>query len=261
MKYKIFVINLDSSTDRWEACKRQLDDANLERISAVDGANLNNVELTKHFDLDLNQLQYHKTLTRGEIGCYLSHRLVWHRIVDEKLDFAIVLEDDFLLNGNIDKLLTSLADIAVPWHYIKLSESPEKRKEITSLAVNHFRMVTYNKLPAGTASQAVSLSGADRLLEASKRFGRPVDIDLQYWWENQLSVFGLKPYVFESSEAFRSDIDLTSEQQLAGHTVNRKQSHSRPFSKIRQQLYFYLKNSRATKTISVKAQHYNNHEI
>jgi len=261
MKYKIFIINLDSSTARWDACKRQFGNAKIERISAIEGAMLSENELTKHFDYELNKLQYHKTLTSGEIGCYHSHQLVWKRIVDEQLDFAIVLEDDFVLNEGMDELLTSLAHISVPWDYIKLSESPEKRKEIASFAVNQFRMVSYNKIPAGTVAQAVSLNGAYKLLRASESFGRPVDIDLQYWWENQIKVFGFKPYAFKSNQTFKSDIDSNIEKNLAGRFFSRKQAHNRPFSKIIQQLYFYTENSRAIRAIPPQSRYYKKHEV
>ncbi|AGH42168.1 hypothetical protein C427_0058 [Paraglaciecola psychrophila 170] len=29
------------------------------------------------------------------IGCYLSYRKVWLKIVDEQLDFVLVFEDDY----------------------------------------------------------------------------------------------------------------------------------------------------------------------
>lgn len=240
---KILVINLDSSKARWQTSLRQLNtllspDLVLERVSAVDGRTLTSSEIARHFDHKLNQVQYHKTLNRGEIGCYLSHRKAWAQIVADNLDFALVLEDDFVCRKQLDALFNAVASIQQPWHCIKLTEYPIKRKELSSQRLDRFRLVTYDKVPARTCAQFISRAGAIRLLAASEQFGRPVDIDLQHWWEHELIVLGLKPYVFQVSEQFASDIDTLG---------LRKHSKTRHLSKIYQQLYFYLENQRALK--------------
>ena len=236
--FKTFVINLDSSKARWQTCQQQLENVPIERISAVDGRQLNNDELNRHFNIQLNQRQYHKTLTAGEIACYMSHRKVWAKIVEENLDFALVLEDDFLLTGDLHELLSSVAAIAQPWHCIKLTEYPIKRKELSSKPLGKFHLVSYNKVPARTGAQLISQAGAKRLLLASEKFGRPVDIDLQYWWEHNLIVIGLKPYIFAVNHSSGSDIEAI---------FQRKKTQTRHLSKLYQQLYFYLGNQRAIK--------------
>jgi glycosyl transferase family 25 len=57
---------------------------------------------------------------------------VWQKIVDEHLDFALVLEDDFINNTDISKLMVDVANIKQPWYCIKLAESSIKRKIIFS---------------------------------------------------------------------------------------------------------------------------------
>ena len=36
----------------------------------------------------------------GAVGCYLSHASIWKKIVDEKMDAAIIFEDDIQFNAN-----------------------------------------------------------------------------------------------------------------------------------------------------------------
>ena len=62
-----------------------------ERIDAVDGAQLSTLQKYLHYSPQLNKQQYHYPLSNGQIGCYLSHRKAWQKIVDEKLKYAIVL--------------------------------------------------------------------------------------------------------------------------------------------------------------------------
>lgn len=103
-----------------------------ERVSAIDGNRLKHDALTQSYDVEFNRKQNHSELTLGEIGCYISHRKVWQKIVDEHLDFALVLEDDFINNTDISKLMVDVANIKQPWYCIKLAESSIKRKIIFS---------------------------------------------------------------------------------------------------------------------------------
>jgi len=47
-------------------------------------------------------------------------------------------------------------------------------------------------LPAG---YVISRAGAKKLLTSRLPFGRPIDIDLRFWWENELVVLGVTPSV------------------------------------------------------------------
>jgi len=96
MNYKIFVINLDERPDKFKNAEDQIlaQGLSCERISAVRGSNLSEEEITKNYDTKANKKHYMKTMSVGEIGCYMSHRAAWQRIIDEELDYAIILEDD-----------------------------------------------------------------------------------------------------------------------------------------------------------------------
>lgn len=240
MRSKIFIINLADSHARLAHCRQQLADIQFERIEAVNGRNLNAQQIAQHYDEKHNPVRYHKPLTVGEVGCYLSHRKVWQRIIDEQLDYAIVLEDDFVLNQPIDGISQALEAISEPWDYIKLAEYPNKRKAIHSASCGAYELVVYNKVPARTCAQVVSLQGAKKLLAASQRFSRPVDIDIQYWWEMGIVVYGLKPYIFKPNLSVYSEIDGLR---------HRKQSHRRLLGRIFQQIRFLLNNRKALRRL------------
>jgi glycosyl transferase family 25 len=242
---KIFIINLDSSKARWHECQRQLPNTIFERISAINGANLSETELKECFDINLNTQQYYKTLTAGEIACYLSHRKAWAKIIEDNLDFALILEDDFLLNANVEQLVAAISKIEHSWHCIKLAEYPVKRRELGATTIDGFRLVAYNKVPARTCAQAISKEGAKRLLLASEKFGRPIDIDMQHWWEHDLRIFGLKPYLFEISNTAVSDIE---------GIASRSEVRRRPLLRIYQQLLYYFTNKRETRSLLAEMQ-------
>lgn len=237
---KIFVINLDTSISRMRKSQSQLYDFDFERVNAVDGGKLKHDELTHHYDVDLNRQQYHCLLTLGEIGCYLSHRKVWQKIVDERLDFALVLEDDFINNTDISMLMHDVAEIKQPWHCIKLAEFPIKRKVVLSEKLGAANLGIYNKIPSKTCAQMISFVGAKYLLAMSEKFGRPVDVDIQHWWENGLNILGLQPYPFEINHSMDSDIE---------NMGARKKSKRRRIFKFYKQVLFYFRNRQHTATL------------
>ena len=82
MKYKFFVINLDSKPDRLEDASKQLHQYGIEfeRFSAVMGSELDQSTIEEVYDAKGNAKKYYKEMSVGEIGCYLSHIQLWKRI-------------------------------------------------------------------------------------------------------------------------------------------------------------------------------------
>jgi len=237
-KWKICLINLDRSTDRLAACAKQLDAYSLpfDRVEAVNGDSLDSTVINKLYNF--NDSSYHKHMTKGELGCYLSHVCAWQKIVDEQLDFAVILEDDILLQENIQRGLEAIKYIQQPWDIIKLAEAPTKRKVVHQIPAGDFLLVTYNKVPSRTCAQVVSFSGAKKLLATSININRPIDIELQYWWESGLNVFGLKPYVVKANRDEISEID---------RNLNRNKAKQSVLKKIVLGFYFLFKNKKELK--------------
>ncbi len=231
-----FVINLDRSTERLSNMNRQFSNQSVEfeRISAVDGASISPQYIERFYSTS-NPLQYHKQLNNGEICCYLSHRKVWQKMVDENIPVALILEDDVEITGDLGAVIDTLVSMDSDWDYIKLAEHTRRRKVVYSEYLEPFSRVIYDKVPARTCAQAVSLSGARKLLKASKKISRPIDIDLQYWWEKDLRIFGLQPYPVTPKEGALSEID-----QLKQRRSTRKYA----WLKVRQQIAFLINNSK-----------------
>ena len=80
-KWKICLINLERSTDRLAACASQLDSYGLpfDRVEAVNGDTLDVSTINNLYNF--SDSSYHKHMTRGELGCYLSHVRAWRAIV------------------------------------------------------------------------------------------------------------------------------------------------------------------------------------
>lgn len=224
MKFKIFVINLDSSKGRWSKIKSQLDEFKLEyeRIPAVDGKLISSSN--KMYDSSKNRTHFHINMSKGEIGCYLSHIKCWKKIIDEKLDYAIIIEDDVKILQDLSKIKELLnANLFPEWDYIKIGETPIRRNSRVVKKIEDYSIVKYSKkVPTGAFGQIVSYEGSKKLLEYSNPFYRPVDVDFQYTWENNLTVLGIKPYF----------VDAIKHQSDISDIGDRKKGKKRIFIKI-----------------------------
>ncbi|MFL3646689.1 MAG: glycosyltransferase family 25 protein [Cellvibrionales bacterium] len=213
----VFVINLDRSAGRLANMSAHLQrlGLNFTRISAVDGSALTTSQRTLEYSPDKNRKTYRRALSNGEIGCYLSHRACWQRIVDDHLDVALVLEDDAVLHEHLPGLLTTIEQLSSPWDLIKLCDPQKNKKAHSWRPLNqNFQLSEYKKLPSGAIGYAVSSHGAAKLVEARATFGRPVDDDMQFYWEYQGLVFGVEPSPIWHSEATAgSDIDASGRRQ------------------------------------------------
>ena len=109
----VYMINLDRNTDRLESFIEQYMMSDLrykqfQRISAVDGTSLNVKEEVSPGAFDeITQIEKtgyrtkHYQLTRGAIGCYLSHVKAYDFISAGDADYGFIFEDD----ANIDPML------------------------------------------------------------------------------------------------------------------------------------------------------------
>ncbi len=107
-----FVINLATDVARRETISAQLDRLQIPHtiFPAVDGRLLSEEELGVRYDR-ARAIEESHDLTRGEIGCALSHHGVYCEMVRQGISHALVLEDDARLNDQVPGLLPRLAQM------------------------------------------------------------------------------------------------------------------------------------------------------
>ena len=113
-KFKIFFINLKSREENWTSAHRVFSAlpkgvaGHLERIEAVDTRK--GLAPLKELGLTLDPVgvsyQLYFSQSAGASGCYASHYSAWKKIVDEDLDYGIILEDDVVISDVINFLFS-----------------------------------------------------------------------------------------------------------------------------------------------------------
>jgi glycosyl transferase family 25 len=204
------VINLDKSPQRMSRISARLSELDMpfERISAVYGATLSTAELKASYSQSLNAKNYRRPLNNAEIGCYMSHLKAWQTIVDRELPCALVVEDDLVIDKELKEFVDKLSASTDDWDMVKFYCRKSNPKITSQIPIgrNH-NLCRFNKIPIGNLAQLITLDAAKKLLAARKKFGRPVDDDIQHWWETDLNVLGVFPSVVHVIKNAESDID------------------------------------------------------
>ena len=166
-----------------------------ERIEAVWWADLPATAQSALYSEKLNRQQYYKPLVNGEKGCYASHLAAWQKLLDSQAPALIVLEDDVQLDPRFLEVTQAIAALTMPWDMVKLmgreQEKVRARRPLTATT----ELIDYLRVPSMTAGYVISRAGAAKLLAARRPFGRPIDVDLRFWWECDLRILGVVPPV------------------------------------------------------------------
>jgi len=100
---KVYVISLPKRQDRRERVKRLLNGIDFEFIDAIDGyKDIDIQELIETEELSTEFKDPVGLITKGIVGCALSHKKAWKRFLDSKKDIsAVFFEDDFTMTTDI----------------------------------------------------------------------------------------------------------------------------------------------------------------
>jgi len=205
MDYPVLVINLNRSVDRLRNVEAQLGKDSFIRIEGIDGKEWESEECDsngrpfwkagikrKFKEEGLLSAVKIMQLIPGEVGCALSHRKAWQYIVDNKLESAVILEDDFGLTkefkgsflDSIDKQggLPEDADV------LFLSGKDNKH--------SHFKLDKKNRILSGQCNTGyvITLEGAKKAIES--QFPMYMACDMQWWrvaFKNIERPFNIKP--------------------------------------------------------------------
>ena len=117
-----WVINLDRAPERLARIRGQLETLGLPftRLPAADARYLQPAQQAA-LDTPAYQRKHGMRPVLGELGCYLSHVAVMRAFLASPARFALVLEDDVLLQASLPAVLRGLAAHAERWDMVKLS--------------------------------------------------------------------------------------------------------------------------------------------
>ena len=139
----------------------------------------------------------------GQLGCFLSHFQLWKYIVVQKLDMAIILEDDVKIYKNFNRIVDTIHEnLPVKFDYVHLFIHPDKQN------IEYLEGKEGDIIPAednfGTVAYLISFRGAKRLIKLTEmlKIQAPVDRQINFCIQhNFLKAFMVKkPFLITQGE-------------------------------------------------------------
>ena len=211
---KIFVITIGRNKSRWPLIDQQLQGCDFRYFQGIDASGMD-FDALKNRYADIIEIDDNlKHWSVGQIGCWLSHLTLLKKIVDEKINFTLILEDDLIFeSSNLQKNYKAFQTI--PYNkfdifYMGYAETCSvNRKYKSPFLRNLFRLYyifkNINRVPTfdmykrtfltklkcfpkavnndidkagysyGTHAYAVTLAGAQKILELFQKIKIPID--------------------------------------------------------------------------------------
>ncbi|XP_041705014.1 procollagen galactosyltransferase 2 isoform X1 [Coregonus clupeaformis] len=181
---EIFLINLKRRLDRRQRMLSTMASLGLQATltDAVDGKALNTSQLQT---LGIEMIPGYKdpysgrVLTRGEIGCFLSHHSTWVQMAERGLSKVLVLEDDVRFEPRFKRrMMTIMEEVEkaqLDWDliYVGRKRMQVRQPERSVEGVNNLVEADYSYWTLG---YALSAQGAKKLL-AAQAFSKMLPVD------------------------------------------------------------------------------------
>jgi glycosyl transferase family 25 len=232
--FDIHVISLKSS-DRRKSISKALGErkVSFRFENAFDARTLSDSEFEASYDDVIARRRYGRSLTRGEVACFISHRSVWQQIAKSGRA-AIVLEDDAILepaffdrvlNSN-ERALASTADVLLLGHS-KLRRALARRSYLLEPLKRAHRVgaltvgFPFKQWTSGTVGYWISAEGARRMCaHADGAIGMLVDDWPWHRDHGNVCVAELRPYaVWEGFESMPSSIEAARRENTRGRAM------------------------------------------
>lgn len=193
----VFVINLQRDTVRRAQMRERLDAIGLpfRFLDAVVGDGLD-LDTCPHYDGARRRRSFGRDMTKGEVGCLLSHRKAYEIMVEEGLDTALILEDDVTFEPDFPDVLRALHATPVPWDIVRFLGSEKiyrLGRRIIALLVGRYFMARIPGAHGGAHAYLLTQAAARVLLDHTRRSWMPIDTLHGRCWDTGLESLVVHP--------------------------------------------------------------------
>lgn len=227
-----YIIHLERSTQRKplvQDLERTLPNAIV--LSAIDGKEIPELELSKIIRPIIFEPRYPFTLGKSEIGCFLSHRAAWQKIANGNADFGVIVEDDIKTGHGFESVLQEAFAIANKDSLIRFPIKNRERSAQDIVVKNIAHIFRPKEIGLTAALYVLGKTAAKKLVDGSELIDRPVDTWLQMRWVTGVDSLSVWPSHISSAANL-----------YGGSTIQVKQRHllnklKRSFSRNRYRVY------------------------
>jgi GR25 family glycosyltransferase involved in LPS biosynthesis len=219
--FDVYVINMVSNKERLESFKHQYEKSDLAWKNyivypAVVGKDLDIVNYvtpeaySQLMEADAKKTRrHHYDITRGAVGCYLSHLDIYKKIAASDKKYGLIFEDDVMIATDFYKrMLFGLNTVPDDWDVYLLGLICLKCDVKNDyISVNRFW---------GTHGYLVKKDAALKLIENfDKLISKQIDADISLLIkQNKIKVYSINPIIVAQQNAFISDIQIPVENNI-----------------------------------------------
>lgn len=203
---KTYIINLEKRKDRLEYINNNYKNElyELEIFKAYDGkyTENNSKEYINFKNIFINSINKNKNnkslynynqfneLADGELGCFISHLMIWKKIIDKNIDKAIIFEDDCIFNSDFNNKVNKIISDEIPNNFNILyfgGRCGPNNYHNNNIKISENIAIKKYKEPYGTFAYMISRNGAELLYNyALNEFRGKLGVD--YFMEEFLSL-------------------------------------------------------------------------
>lgn len=242
---KFFIINLEQDIEKRQKITALCESLglNYEIIKAVYGKALSEDEIKNNVASVEIQLKYlRKPLNLGEIGCAMSHRLCYQKIIEQNLEDAIILEDDAVFDENLLEFLKYKNEFPKNTDLILLGHYWQQYRDDGyiintpySLKFNH-KIKNWNirKIIGrgnGTHGYYITKKGAEKLFNETKKIYMAAD----HYTSNTLlfNTYAVYPILINVDINFQSSINENA-------NLKRRSKFGKIIKTIKQKIIYFI---------------------
>lgn len=215
-KVPIFIISLSGSLDRQQLISKNLTTQGLkyEFIEAVDGKSLSEEYKSEVYNSIKAKEFFNRDLLLGEIGCALSHKKIYEKMIHEEIEYAVILEDDAIVDKSVVSAISTCIGNPFKWdlillgHYATYSESKAIKSQTSFWGKKWYGDLNFLRLTgktSGTHGYILTYEGAQKLYSNLAKITKPID---HYTSDDKLlDVYALHPTIINPNKKFKSSID------------------------------------------------------
>jgi glycosyl transferase family 25 len=219
--FDVYIINMVSNKERLESFKHQYEKSDLAWkkyiiYPAIVGKDLDIVKYvtpgaySQLIEADVTKKRkHHYDITRGAIGCYLSHLDIYKKIAASDKKYGLIFEDDVMIATDFYKrMLFGLNTVPGDWDLYLLGliclKCDVKNDYIN---VNRFW---------GTHGYLVKKEAAAKLIaNLDKLISKQIDADISLLIkQDKIKVYSINPIIVAQHSSFISDIQIPVENNI-----------------------------------------------
>jgi len=197
----VFVVNLKKDKEKkehmLELCKKF--SLNCHFIDAVYGKSLSEEEIRKHYAQEMAIKYTKRKMSRGEIGCLLSHKNIYQKMLDNDLTQALILEDDIEFDEDIIELFEYIKVFPNNWELILLGHHSRIGRYVNTkgsiwwkqILSKKYKLIRPSDVGRGTYGYLINKKGASKLLNTLDQYYKPIDHYTGH--DKEINVYAISP--------------------------------------------------------------------